>query len=85
MSTVTTTIKNNTIILPEIIGRKLEDKEVLLKDIGTKIILEIIPDRIKTKPTNALHKLSGLLKGRLSLDPVDWQRKIRQEWERKLP
>ena len=28
---------------------------------------------------------AGILKGRRIPDPVAWQRKIRKEWERKLP
>lgn len=29
--------------------------------------------------------LYGVLRGKRAGDPVKWQRKIRKEWERKLP
>lgn len=34
---------------------------------------------------HAWRAAAGILKGRRTPDPVAWQRKIRKEWERKLP
>lgn len=34
---------------------------------------------------DAWRAAAGILKGRRIPDPVAWQRKIRKEWERKLP
>lgn len=34
--------------------------------------------------TKVLRKSSGILKGKLKISPVAWQRKIRKEWDARL-
>lgn len=87
MNTTTVTVKNNTIILPEIIGKKLENREVILNESGTTITFHIVPVKKQTSPKDleAWSKLKGMLKGRVTIDPVKWQRTIRKEWDKKLP
>ncbi|MDD8019090.1 MAG: hypothetical protein PHP42_12000 [Bacteroidota bacterium] len=46
---------------------------------------ERAPKKKKKIDYSVIERSRGLLKGRVKEDPVKYQRRIRAEWERKLP
>ena len=77
-------VKAGVIILPKQLSALWDDAEILVRNYGNKIVLEgPAPDNIID--VVAWKRAAGILKNRRMPDPVIWQRKIRNEWERKLP
>lgn len=77
-------IKRGTIQLPVQLHNRWKDTEVTVHDYGDKIVMER-PTRPQKMDLKAWEAARGILKRRVIPDPVAWQRKIRKEWERKLP
>ena len=77
-------VKGGAIILPEQLRALWDNAEILLRNYGNKIVLEgpALHSRVDIV---AWKRAAGILKNRSMPNPVAWQRKIRKEWERKLP
>lgn len=73
-----TTIENNNIVIPNYL-KNLDNKKV-------KIRMQIVDNESKQKKSNQkiLEQLSEIIKLNVFSgieDPLEWQRKIRDEWE----
>ncbi len=79
-------VKNGTITLPSKLRKAWESAEVSIAEDENSVVItrSVISSRSK-RGINPWKEVSGMLKGRLSVDPVIWQRKIRKELDRKLP
>ncbi len=77
-------IKKGTITLPQNLSRAWKHARVRIVRYPNKVAIEgPVPNELPID-IRVFKKFAGSLKGRLALDPVAWQRKIRQEWDRKL-
>ena len=83
--TTTIEVKNGVIKLPADLKKRLDNKKILLNQYGDSIYITPIEKVEVPESTKALMKISGMLKGRVTKDPAKWQKKIRKEWDRKLP
>lgn len=82
---MTVKVKNGTITLPKNLRHNWRSADVVIKEYGNeRIVLERITPAKKNQQLEAFKAAAGILKGNTP-DPVAWQRKIRKEWERKLP
>lgn len=86
-------VKNNTIILPTSIGKKLENKTVRLIDNGLVISITMIPlpesDLVMDKPKQNLQALKSALKNAVgifpkNLDGLEYEDNIRKGWDKRL-
>lgn len=78
-------IKGGAIQLPKELQKTWKESEIRIQEYSSdRIVIErMMPDK-KKEMLEAWKKAAGILKGKIP-DPVAWQRKIRKEWDRKLP
>ena len=86
-------VKNNTIVLPGSIGKKLENKTVRLIDNGLIISITTIPlpesNSVIDKPKQNLKALKSALKNSVgvfpkNLDGLEYENNIRKDWNKRL-
>ena len=78
-------MKNGRIVLPQHLQREWKNAEIEIRESSEhRIVIERAVPSKKQEMLDALEATAGILKGRIP-DPVAWQRKIRKEWDRKLP
>ena len=78
-------IQRGAIHLPKELKKDWQESEIQIREYGHDRI--VIERTIPAKKRNALEawkQAAGILKERVP-DPISWQRKIRKEWDRKLP
>ena len=85
MATLNIKVKNGKLLLPQPIRAQWKNAEIAIREYGAnRMVLERITPEKKEQALKAFRDAAGILKGKIS-NPVKWQRKIRKEWERKLP
>lgn len=78
-------IKNGNIVLPRNLRSQWKNAEVEIREYDNdRIVLERSTPENRQQRVEAFKRAAGILKGKIP-DPVAWQRKIRKEWDRKLP
>ncbi len=79
------TVTNGMITLPPRLKRAWEGHDVMLEERDSMLTLIGIKKNTSAIDMRAWKKAAGMLKGKITDDPVVWQRKIRGEWDRPLP
>jgi len=78
-------IQRGVISLPKELKKDWQEGEIRIREYGhDRIVIERITPTKKGGAAEAWKQAAGILKGR-GPNPVAWQRKIRKEWDRKLP
>ena len=80
---VKTRIEGRHLTLPPRISRGWADSDVQIHESGDRLIVEQINAWRQGEALRRWKKLSGMLAGRKIPNPIQWQRSIRKEWERK--
>lgn len=86
-------VKNNTIVLPTSIGKKLENKTVRLIDNGLVISITTIPlpesNLVIDKPKQNLKALKSALNNAIgvfpkNIDGLEYENNLRKDWDKRL-
>ena len=84
MPTKTIKVKDGMIALPKDLQRAWRDAYVSVRTYPDKVVLEGPAPQKRKYNLTAWKKAAGILKHKRILDPVEWQRKIRSEWDRNI-
>lgn len=83
MTTITTTIKEGVLVLPQQLRELWRNAPLVIKIDDRRAVIEgpIAPTKASI---NDWKQAAGIWKNKKIEDPVKWQRSIREEWERTI-
>lgn len=84
MLTKTIKVKDGMIMLPKDLQKAWKDAYVSVHTYRDKVVLEGPAPQKRKYNLAVWKKAAGILKHKRIPDPVEWQRKIRNEWDRNI-